>query len=141
MAVTLKPSVVGPSVIEEKSQSRLRWVALVALYLATLTWGVVQCFTQNAGVYYFFALFMGSMAAMWVVFDARLREKPLVSIVQFLVFISWPIAVPIYLISTRGFRGFGWSVLNFVCLVLTLCVGFYSTLLVVYGPDSIWPKP
>ena len=133
------PPVVGPRVIEEKPKPRLYWFPLVALYVATVAWGVTQCFTQNGGVYYLFALFMASMAAMWVVFDARHRGKPLVSVVQFLVFIFWPIAVPVYLIATRGVRGFGWSLLNFFGLVVALCIGFYATLLAAYGPDAIWP--
>ena len=125
--------------IEEKPKPRSYWFPLVALYVATAVWGVTQCFTQNAGVYYLFALFMASMAAMWVVFDARHRGKPLVSAVQFLIFIFWPIAAPIYLIATRGIRGFGWSILNFIGLVVALCIGFYATMLAAYGPDSIWP--
>ena len=123
---------------QEQRGSNSRWLPLVALYFATLSWGAIQCFPQQGGVHYIFALLMASMAALWVVFDARHRGKPLVSIVQFLVLVSWPVAVPIYLISTRGVRGLGWSLLNLVGLAVMCLLGFFATSLAVYGSDAFF---
>ena len=115
------------------------WFPLVGFYVGQVVWGAMQCFTLVGVWYWFLSLLMASSAAMWVVFDAQHRGKPLVHIVQLMVMILWPIAVPIYLITTRGLRGLGWTILNIVGLLIASCVGFYSTILAVWGPDALWP--
>ena len=51
----------------------------------------------------------------------------------------WPIAVPVYLITTRGVRGLGWAILNLVGILIANFVGYYATILAYWGPDAIWP--
>jgi len=115
------------------------WFPLVGLYASQVATGVMQCFPLSGAWYWILSLLMASMAAMWVVFDAQHRGKPLVSIVQLMAMALWPIAVPIYLIVTRGVRGLGWVVLNLLGLMIAICVGFYSTILAVWGPEALWP--
>jgi len=97
----------------------------------------LQCFYLDGAWYWIVSLLMASTAAMWVVFDARYRGKPLVRIVQLIVMGLWPIAVPIYLIATRGVRGLAWTILNLVGLVLANFIGYHSTILAVWGPESL----
>ena len=87
------------------------------------------------GLSFLFAVVMASCAACWAVSDARDRGKPMLHILQLFVFLFWPIAVPIYLVATRGFRGVGVTVANAVGLMLMVCVGFYASLFAVYGLD------
>ena len=122
-------------------KSDFRWLSIAQLYIASAAWGLVQVFTRNAGLYYLFALFMASMAAWWTVSDARRRGHPILHIVQLFVFLFWPIAVPIYLIWSRGLRGVGWTLLHAFGLILALCVGFYVTVFSVYGLDAFSARP
>lgn len=115
------------------------WFPLVGLYVTQVAWGATQCFPLNGAWQYLYSLLMASLAAMWVVFDARHRGKPLVNIVQLMVMALWPIAVPVYLFSTRGVRGLGWAVLNLLGLTIAICLGFYSTILATWGPEALWP--
>ena len=112
---------------------------MLGLYVAQVAAGVTECFTLHGAVYWVFALLCACLIAMWVVFDAQHRGKPLVSIVQLIVFILWPIAVPIYLVTSRGVRGLGWLVLNAICLTVASFIGYYGTILVYWGPEAIWP--
>ena len=113
------------------------WFPLVGLYVAQVASGAMQCFYLDGAWYWIVSLLMASTAAMWVVFDARYRGKPLVRIVQLIVMGLWPIAVPIYLIATRGVRGLAWTILNLVGLVLANFIGYRSTILAVLGPESL----
>ena len=115
------------------------WFPLLGLYVAQVALGATACFTINGAVYWVFSLLVASTAAMWVVFDGQHRGKPLVSIVQLIVMGLWPIAVPVYLITTRGVRGLGWAILNLVGILIANFVGYYATILAYWVPDAIWP--
>ena len=112
------------------------------MYVVQIVWGVMACFPLGGVWHWVYSLLLASLAssaAMWVVLDARHRGKPLVSIVQLIVMVFWQIAVPIYLIATRGLSGLGWTILNLIGLVIAHFIGFYSTVLAVWGPEGIWP--
>ena len=121
----------------QPSSSKLRRHLVITLYVASFLWGVVQVMVPDlGGLYYLFALVMAGAAAWWAVSDARERGKPILHILQLFVFLLWPVAVPIYLIATRGFRGLGLSVAHVVGLIFVLCIGFYVTVFSVYGLDA-----
>lgn len=115
------------------------WFPLLGLYVAHVLGGAMQCFTLVGAWYWCLSLMMASFAAMWVAFDARHRRKPMVRIVQEIVMGLWPIAVPVYLVTTRGVRGLGWAALNIIGLLIANFIGFFSTILAVWGPDALWP--
>ena len=125
------------------SSSKLRRQLVITLYVSCLVGGVVQVMAPDVvgGLYYLFAIAMAGCAAWWAVSDARDRGKPILHILQLLVFLSWPIAVPIYLIKTRGFRGLGLSVAHAVGLILVQCIGFHATAFSVYGLDAYANQP
>ena len=50
-------------------------------------------------------LFLSSMA-LWVIGDARQRQRSIPYDFGSFIFFAWPLVVPIYLFSTRGWRGF-----------------------------------
>jgi hypothetical protein len=76
-------------------------------------------------------LFPG-IVALWVVADAQHRSRPLPYDYGMFVFFAWWALVPIYLFSTRSWRGFiplGWFIL--ICLAASL-----------FGSVSAWlPVP
>ncbi len=44
--------------------------------------------------------------ALWLLADARRRQRSLPYDLGMLVFLSWPVSVPLYLFATRGWRAF-----------------------------------
>jgi hypothetical protein len=52
------------------------------------------------------SIFFVSSMALWVLSDARRRQRSLPYDFGSFVFFAWPLVVPIYLISTRGWRAF-----------------------------------
>ena len=50
---------------------------------------------------------LASTIALWVQSDAQERRRPLPYDFASFVFLVWPIAAPIYLVRTRGWRGLG----------------------------------
>jgi len=52
------------------------------------------------------AAFLPSSIALWVLADARQRHRTVPYDFGTFVFIAWPVLVPIYLFTTRGWRAF-----------------------------------
>ena len=76
-------------------------------------------------------MMIASAATCWVVADSRVRGQPLLHILQLLTFMLWPIAVPIYVFSTRGIiNGIGWFVTHVVGLGLAVGLGSGITALI-----------
>lgn len=67
----------------------------------------------------------GSMA-LWAVVDASRSRRSVPYDFGSLVFFTWPVSIPIYLFSTRGWRGFipvGWFVLLWFAAAVVDSVG------------------
>lgn len=118
-----------------------RWIPVVVLYIVTALWAVVQMFSgENGAVYLLFWIAFALPPTTWVVMDSRRRKKPILHILQLIIFLAWPIAVPIYLAFTRGIYGIGLITLHVIGLIMVTCVFFYGTILLVGGPDAIIAK-
>ena len=52
------------------------------------------------------SLLLPASMALWVLSDARQRQRSLPYDYGSFVFFAWPLVVPIYLFSTRGWRAF-----------------------------------
>ena len=119
--------------VKQSSSSELRRLLIITLYLAALVSGVVQVTDPYFGGLHFLLLFvMAGAAAWWVISDARVNGSAMVPMLQHLVVLFWPIAVPLYLIATCGVRGLGLSVAHFVGLISTQYIGFYLAFFLVY---------
>lgn len=88
-----------------------RWI-LIAFYAAAAIASATNAINNNALVYGLGAILLSSASAGWCLLDASWRGQPLTWAAQFLTFLFWPIAVPIYLVSSRGWRGLGWTLLS-----------------------------
>jgi peptidoglycan/LPS O-acetylase OafA/YrhL len=109
------------------SASDYRWLIIVAFYISAAIAGMTQALSHNALVYYLSALLLACTAAGWCVVDARRRDNPLPWAVQLLAFLFWTIAVPIYLVVSRGWRGLGWAALNALALFATFAAAYFVT--------------
>jgi hypothetical protein len=64
---------------------------------------------------------LACIIALWVLTDARQRRRPLPYDFGSFVFFAWWALAPIYLFSTRGWRGFipfGWFILLYLAAVV-----------------------
>jgi hypothetical protein len=80
----------------------LRWLFVAGLYSLSALWGVVQSLSTNSALYMLSSLMFALLATGWCVVDARRRNRPLLSVVQMIMFLTWPLAVPICLMRLAG---------------------------------------
>lgn len=71
---------------------------------------------ENSLLAFLQSLLIATFAAYWCVVDARLRGRPIVPAIHILLLCLWPIAVPVYLIVSRKWRG--------VAIIALVCVGW-----------------
>lgn len=71
----------------------------------------------------------------WVcMFDARVLGKPLPALIPLVLFLTWPLSIPVYLIWSRGWRRGGVrSVAYAIVLVLLLGVPYAIAGYLVHG--------
>jgi hypothetical protein len=110
-----------------------RWLLVLGIYVAAALSGFTQALSNNALVYYLTALLLACSATGWCVVDARRRGRPLLPAVQLIALLLWFVAVPIYLLASRGWRGLGWALLNLVGLYVTIFVTYFGTYCLAYG--------
>jgi hypothetical protein len=110
-----------------------RWLVVLCLYFLMATSGTAEVLTSGQGLCLLINLLVASTATTWAVLDSLGAGRPLLHSVQFVIFISWPVALPIYLVSTRGLRGLGLSCLNAIGLIATFAVFFLATVFAMYG--------
>jgi hypothetical protein len=107
----------------EQSLRRVIWYEIYALAAAT---GVLQA-SPRLSALLLVVMQVALQAALvgWCVVDARLRGRPLLPVVQMMMFFTAHVAAPIYLIWSRRFRGAALALLNLV--------GLFATFLFFYG--------
>ena len=100
-------------------------VALVGVRAATVEPGAADLLLS---------VVIGCVLAMSCSADARRLSKPLPSIAGFAIYGLWPVAVPIYLVSSRGFRKGGLLALGFIAAVVSiLFIAYGITYYAVWG--------
>jgi hypothetical protein len=121
------------------SANDYRWLLIAGFYVSTFLSGIIQAASHNALVYYLSALLMACSATGWCVADARRRGKQLLPVVQLIALLFWFVAVPVYLLASRGWRGLGWIVLNAIGLYASTFAAYFATHYLAYGPESFGP--
>lgn len=94
------------------------WLALLAGCVALFLQGVFLISTNRAGLA-LTGLCTASAATMWCVVDALRRGAYWHRAAQFYTFLLWPLAVPVYLIWSRGSRGV-WFALVYLITIIAL---------------------
>ena len=91
---------------------KLSWFAIVvslAVYFFSYLAGADLANRENSTLY---MIMMATLSSTWLYFDAKRVGVGIVGPVNFLIFFAWQIAVPIYLIYTRGQKGWGLGLLH-----------------------------
>jgi hypothetical protein len=113
---------------------RLRRLAVLSFYLAIATFGAMQVSLPQSGfVAPLLALMAASTAAYGCVVDARFRGRPIVQSVHWIMFVTWPMAVPVYLIYSRKLRGVALIVMHLIGLVVISTAAFNLAGYLAYG--------
>lgn len=115
-------------------RTRLRRLMVVCIYVLAAVWGLFSALRPDDGrLHLLLSAAIACAMTGWCVVDSRIRRRPVIRTFYFLIFITWPLAVPIYLIWSRKLRG-----LIRICIhglaLCGLCIG--SSLAVdsyVYG--------
>ena len=92
---------------------------LIFLHFFAILWGIHSGATSGTAspIDMLFPLVAGVVVVWACANDARMRGKPFLGMMAFLMLVVWPIAAPLYLISSRGWRGILWAMLWIVTLV------------------------
>lgn len=109
---------------------------VVAFYAGAAVAAATDALSNNSLVYGLGAILLASAAAGWCLADASWRCKPMTWAAQLLTFLFWPIAVPIYLVASRGWRGLGWALLNAVAFFAVSIVAHAAALYLYWGPAA-----
>ncbi len=119
---------------EDPRQSDIAWLLIICLYFYTALWGIVQIVVPgNTVLWLLFAVTIAYSATAWAVIDSRRAKRPLLHVVQLLMFFTWPIAVSTYLIWSRRLQGCGFVLFHAVALTITVNLFCYATYFLLYG--------
>ena len=106
------------------------------MYAVTAGGNVVVVLRPEAGVIRLLLhVAMCSIATYWCVVDSRMRGSPIVHSLHWIIFFTWPIAVPIYLVQSRGLRGLWLAVIHGIGLYAACLVTYHLTGYLVYGAE------
>ena len=127
----------SPRVPGNGSRRDLRPVLVTCVYLLAVTMGAGQVTRPESGVLRLtlWAMF-ASAATYWCVVDARMIGRPIVQSLHWIMFYSWPVAVPIYLIYSRKLRGLGIAIVHVIGLSIVATLGLHLAGFVKYG--NLW---
>jgi hypothetical protein len=113
---------------------KLRRVVLLALYLLVGANAVLQaCLPVGPLLHIVLAIMVASTATYACIVDSRIVGRPIVQSIHWIMFLTWPLAAPIYLIYSRGLRGVLLTVLHGIGLVFVSTVAFHLAGYLAYG--------
>jgi hypothetical protein len=117
------------------AQRRLRRVLGLSLYAIMAASGLLGVLLPNSGDWLslFFAVAFAFTVTYWCIVDGRVVGHPILTSFYWLMFFLWPVAVPIYLIWTRGLRGLGFALLHAIGLWGISLVVFHAVGYLTYG--------
>jgi len=105
----------------------LRNSFMVGLYLLGALWGVrIAVLPPDATLDVGFGILMAIAAVASCVYDSRLVGKTIVRSILWLMLIAWPVAVPSYLIWSRGWKGVFLTAMHAVLFYLVFLGTYYG---------------
>lgn len=133
----------SPAVFDNGDQARigsdagrrkLRRILVIGFYLLVATWGAVLTVPLHGHIaFLLLSVLAASMATYLCVLDARMRGRPIVQGVHWIMFFTWPLAVPIYLIYSRRLWGLVLIFIHGIGLFIVLTLAFHLAGYVAYG--------
>jgi hypothetical protein len=108
----------------------IRRACLVSLYAVAVAQGVHVAFrAEPSRADLLFAVVFPLLVVFAVVADSKIVRRQLPSIAPFLMLFSWSVAVPGYLVWTRGWRGLALV----VAFAVTVSLAYYVTAIAAYN--------
>ena len=117
-------------------EARLRRAAVMCFYALVAGWGVLHALCPDQAILWFlFSTGLATAATGWCVVDSRMIRRPVIHSLHWIIFFTWPVTVPIYLIRSRGLRGLVLALLLAFAGCLLCGASFAATGYLAYGPD------
>lgn len=108
---------------------------LTAFYLTAVVWGIRGLYYWHpSGLDFWLRVSLAVTLAWWAACDARRRGRALPCPARFALVAFAEIAVPIYFIWTRRWRGLGWVLLHAFCWWVVSVLAMYGVGLLLPGP-------
>jgi hypothetical protein len=121
----------GAANVEAQVDYRRRLLA--ALYFVAAFYGAGLALSKNVIAYSCIAILIATLATAWCIADARRQGKPLLPALQMIMFFTWPVAGPVYLIASRELRGLLYAVVHTICLYALIIVSFLFVRRMYFG--------
>jgi hypothetical protein len=94
-----------------------RILFLIAFYVLVAMWTIrANIFAAETGVDAIIAVCIAISATLACIVDSKIVARPMSHAGQWVMLLVWPVAVPIYLLSSRGWRGFKWIAIHFIAI-------------------------
>ena len=82
---------------------------MVMIYTLCFFVGTRSVFGGYPRLQLFLSLCMAVLATQFCIADSHIRQRPLATGLHWLIFLTWPISVPVYLFRTRGIKRAHWT--------------------------------
>ena len=82
-----------------------RRIVVTIIYVLSVLGGIDYFNRTNPLTGILASLITSTFMTQFCIIDSRIRGNPLPWSIPWLIFMSWPISVPVYLFYSRGFRG------------------------------------
>ena len=120
--------------MSDGSPKTFKKVVVVFIYLLIALWGVRRALLQEMRpIDLIICVTISFLMVQFCVIDSRIRGKPVLHSFRWMIFFTWPISVPIYLLWSRGVKGIGPTVLYVLSIILTQVLAFHVTGYLIYG--------
>jgi hypothetical protein len=107
---------------------------LIAYYLLAVVWGVRQVWhSVSSRIDLLVPLTFQLALAWWAIVDAKSRNRPIPLLSQQWYFWFGPLLVPVYVISSRGWRGVGFLVLHVALWMAVTTAAYHVGGVILYG--------
>lgn len=106
----------------KKDSLKVVRIMLISLfYLTFIVLGIQSSLLgDNYGPKVTTGFLLGLVGVSLVVVDSHIRKRPLIHSHQLIIYLTWPIAIPIYYVWTRKWRGLGFILLHIFLLISVL---------------------
>jgi len=115
-----KPPVDAPPT---QSLNAYKAMALGGFSAATMLTGVFDTLGLPLPMRYLVSLPMAAAATMWCIVDAASRGGYYLHSLRWVTMLTWPIAVPVYLVQSRKARGFLLVLFGAVAMLILEVIG------------------
>ncbi len=93
-------------------------VAAIYLFSSLLSFRK-NLFNESFGADFCFSIILGLAMVEFCVADSRLKDKPINYNLRFIMFLTWPISVPVYILRSQGIKGI-WDIIFYFAFLMLM---------------------